>query len=112
MRSHRLLISLLSGLRIRLLIILRRIRLLHLLRVLLLVILVGLILARSIGVLRGHILVVAIIHAAPFHAREQNSGEGAHDEEELEDGLHAGEVVWLDVDFERVADVDDGKGEV
>lgn len=111
--SHGLLISLLSRLRIWLriwlLVILLRVLLLHLGLVLLLEGLVALILARAVGILRRHILVFTIIDTAPFHAGKQDSDKGAHDEEELEDGLDAGKVVGRDKAFEGVANVDDGE---
>lgn len=96
----------------RLLVVLWRVWLVHLRRVLLLISLIGRVLARRIGVLRRHVLVLAIIHAAPLHASKQNSDKGAHEEEELEDGLDAGEVVWLDGVFERETDIDDSECQV
>lgn len=96
----------------RLLVVLWRVRCVHLRQVLLLIGLVRLVLARRIGVLRRHVLVLAIVHAAPLHAGKEYSDKGAHEEEELENGLDAGEVVWLDGIFEREADIDDSECQV
>lgn len=93
MVSDGLLIRLLSGLGIRLLVILLRVLRL----VLLLVGLVALILARAVGVLRHHILVFAIVDAAPFHVGKEDAHENAHDKEELEDGLDAGKVGKVEI---------------
>ena len=101
--SHRLLITLLSRLRIRLLVVL----LLVLRRVLLLVGRVGLVLGTAVGVLRA-ILVLAIIDAAPVRAGEENADEGGDEEDELEHGLDAAQVVGCGGSAERVDDVDDG----
>lgn len=105
MMSHRLLITLLCRLRIRLLVVL----LLILRRVLLLVGRVGLVLGTAVGVLRA-ILVLAIINTAPVRAGEENADEGGDEEDELKHGLDAVQVVGCGSSAERVDDVDHGPG--
>lgn len=109
MLSHRLLIALLRGLRIRLLVILLLVGLLQLRRVLLLVGRVGLVLGLGVGVLRA-VLVGAVIDAAPVGAGEEDADEGGDEEDELEHGLDAVQVGGCGGGSEGVDDVDDRPG--